>query len=531
MKSTGIYLATLMVAAFFLAQPRRAHCADGASPAPEQATATDSLKDNLLSGMRPITPQEFLVNGQVRNLSLQDIAFSTLKNNHDIRVAKHAPDQARAGVMEAKAAYDPEAFVDWQHSRDNNPATRAYNRNYHNDYRKDTERAGVKQHLPSGGDLSAYREWTQGSERYSGYSPNRGSGGAYVVELSQPILRGFGDKETRTVLQITRLQVEQSVEELRQTMIQSLGDAIDAYWTVALRKEEVRIQEETLGMAEELLDREQERQSKGISTPLDVDRAREAVATRKAILYQIREQERITQERLKLLMNSPEAPIGGDDIIVVTESLETPLVRADIDKSIDAALDKRPEMRNADLVIRTGEARRNYAKHNLLPSLSIGGSLRSNDRRTATPDSTSNNEYIGNDWSVGASFSMPLGNMESRARLQRAESELSQGIDQKKGTRSAIITEVKTAVQNLELLVNEIPVSRQSVEAAQRVVSGEWARFEVNQVGNRDLLQAQDLLATAQRSHVQALVRYNIALAQLLAAEGTLLEYLGYSIK
>lgn len=531
MKNHKTFLATLMAAAFFLAHPHRLFGAEWPIPIPVQEQPSASMKDRMLSGMKPITPQDFKVTGAIRNLSLQDIVYSTLKNNHDIRVAAHKPDQARTGIMEAKAAYDPEAFADWQHNRDNNPASRPYSQNYDTIYRRDTERAGVRQHLPTGADVSVYREWTQGSEKYTGSPPNRGSGGAYVVELSQPLLRGFGDKETRTVLQITRLQIEQSEEELRQTIIQSLSDAIEAYWSVAHQKEEIRIQEETLSMAEDLLNRERERQAKGISTPLDVHRAQEAVASRKNMLYQMREQERVAQERLKLLMNSPEAPIGADDTIVVTEGLETPLLQADLNKSIETAIENRPEMRNADLAIRTGEARRSYAKHNLLPKLNVGGSIRRNDRRTSTPVSSSNNDYLGNDWTLGVSLSMPIGNMESRARLRRADSELSQSIDEKRGVKSVIITEVKTAVQNLELLVGEIPVSRQAVEAARKVVAGEWARFEVNQVGNRDLLQAQDLLATAQRSHIQALVRYNVSLARLFATEGTLLDRLGCKIK
>jgi outer membrane protein TolC len=245
----------------------------------------------------------------------------------------------------------------------------------------------------------------------------------------------------------------------------------------------------------------------------------------------MREQERAALERLKLFMNSPTAPVGRDDVIVAAESLETPLLQADLEQSIKIALAKRPEMRNADLAVRTGEARRSFARHNLLPELSVGGSIRRNDGHTSTPVSTSNNDYLGNDWTLGVSFSMPIGNMESRARLRRSESELAQSIDEKLGTKSAVITEVKIAVRTLELLVSEIPVSHQAVEAARKVVAGEWARFEVNQVGNRDLLQAQDLLATAQRSHAQSLARYNIALARLFAAEGTLLEKLGCEFK
>jgi hypothetical protein len=245
----------------------------------------------------------------------------------------------------------------------------------------------------------------------------------------------------------------------------------------------------------------------------------------------MREQERIVQERLKLLMNSREAPIDADDTIVATESLETPLFRADLDNSIRTALENRPEMQNADLAIRTGEARRSHARHNLLPSLNVGGSIRRNDSRTSTPVASSDNDYLGNDWTLGVSLSMPIGNMESRAQLRRADSELAQSVDEKRGVKSAVITEVRTAVRNLELLASEIPVSGQAVEAARKVADGELARFEINQMGNRDLLQAQDLLATAQRSRIQAWSRYNIALVKLFAAEGILLERLGCKFK
>lgn len=489
-----------------------------------------SVKDKMLSAFRPITPDEFRGKNEEKPLSLQDVVQTVLRNNHDIRVAFHRPDQARAGIMEAKAAYDPEAFAEWQHTRNENPASYELGRRIDSEYKNDTERAGVRQHVPSGGTVSVYREWNRGTERNSGYDKQRGHGGGWVVELAQPLLNGFGDKENRTVIQISRLQLDISEEEVRLAVLKSMADSIEAYWSAALADREVEIATETLNMAENLLSRERERQKKGVSTPLDVHRASEAVATRTNNLMNAREQRLNAQERLKLLLNAPSAPIGTDVRIVVTEDVETPLVKADVNKSIDTALANRPEMRNADLAIRTGEARRGYAKHNLLPQLSVGGSVRRNDNHSSTPTSTSSTDTTGLDWSLGVSFSVPIGNMKPRAVLRRAESELSQSIDEKQNTRSYIITEVKMAAQTLDLLVGQIPVSAEAVEAAKKVVDGEWARLELNQVGNRDLLQAQDLLAVAERSRIQTLIRYNVAMARLLAAEGTLLDHMGIKV-
>lgn len=488
------------------------------------------VKDQLLSAFRPIKPEEFDMGGQEVTLTLQDAVTSVLRCNQSIRVAAHKPDQARAGIMEAKAAYDPEAFAEWEYSRDNDPYWDSSGNRRKNSAFNNSERAGVRQRLPTGGAISGYREWENGTERLYGNDRRRASGGAYVIELTQPLLNGFGDKEVRTVIEISRLQYDMSEEEFRLAVIQNMADAIEAYWSVALAREEVRIAGETLAMAQRLLERENLRQGQDLSTQLDVHRAREAVSTRTTNLLNARDQEQIAQERLKLMLNSGTVPIGTDVKILIDETVETPLVKADLDKSINSALEYRPEIRNAALAIRAGEAREKYARHNLLPRLNIGGSVRRNDRSSNNSVPGSSNDTAGTDWAVGASFSMPIGNMAARAQLRRASSELSQSIDEKTNIRNTIIAEVKTAVKSMELLVQEIPQAERAAEAAVKVVDGEWARFELNQVGNRDLLQAQDLLAVSERNRIQTKIRYNIAIARLLASEGTLLDQMGIQL-
>jgi outer membrane protein TolC len=232
-------------------------------------------------------------------------------------------------------------------------------------------------------------------------------------------------------------------------------------------------------------------------------------------------------ERLKLLLNNPAYPVGGRTFIKASENLETPIAAADLERSLAAAQVWRPERRQADLAVRGGEIRQKYAGHNLWPRLDLVGRLKENDRRSDASIPGYEYDSLGRDWSVGLMLTVPLGNMKARAELARAESELAQSLEEKRNAEDVIAAEVKTAVKTLELIGLEIPVSQRAAEAAKRIVDGEWARFEMNQVGNRDLLQAQDLLALSERSRIQALARYNIALVRLLAAEGTLLEHLG----
>ena len=465
-------------------------------------------------------------------MSLLDVTASVLRNNREIRIAAYKPEQARAAIMQAKAVYDPEAFADWTHSRTESPQQISIggipSRN--REFRNEVARAGVRQHMPSGGTVSVYREWNSGMERNPGVSRTPGHGGAYVAEITQPILNGFGDMENRTVIAISRLQVDMSEEEFRQRVMETMAQAMEAYWTVVLAREEIRINQESLSMAENLLEREIGRKDEGIATRLDVDRAREAVASRAYNLVLSREQYAIAQENLKYLLNDKSAPIGMDVYVEPVEQLDTPLFRPNLDKAIDTALENRPEMRNAELAIRTGEARRRYARHTLLPEVNLTGSIRHNDKNSSTPTTGSSSTYTGTDWSMGIGLSMPIGNMKARANVAIAESEVAQSSEDKRNTRDLIITEVRSVVKSMELVTREIPLNRRALEAAVKVLEGEWTKLELNQTGNRDLLQAQDLTSVAERNYVQSLTRYNIHLVKLLAAQGTLLERMGIQV-
>lgn len=492
----------------------------------------DTVKERLAAGLNPAEAAGS-DGGEAGELvlTLQDVVVSVLRNNRDIRVAAHGPVQARAGILEAQSDYDPELFGEWEHSRNSNPyhkGGRSSNTRHYND----TERVGLRQTSPTGATVSAYREWTSGAEWDPGQAKSRGHGGAYVLEMTQPLLNGFGNRETRANIAISRVQYDRSEEELRRVMINTTADALEAYWNLALAREDIRIYQETLGMAESLLAREITRQREGISTELDVERAREAVATRTVNLINARDQEHMYQERMKLLLNKGGMPVGSRTRLRAAEALDTPppQVRLDLERSLEAALANRPEMRQADLAIQAGEVREKYARHSLLPRLDLVGRVRDNDRSSDRTVPGYDVDTLGHDWAVGMMFSIPLGNMKARAGLQRAESELKQALDEMKSARDIIVAETKIAVKSLELIAQEIPQSQRAVAAALKVVEGEWARFELNQVGNRDLLQAQDLLAVSERNRIQNLVRYNNAMVGLLAAEGTLLDHLGIAL-
>lgn len=168
-----------------------------------------TVQDRMLAGLQTADSGGSQPGDEEIYLSLQDVVVSVLRNNRDIRVASHSPVQARAGVLEAQSAYDPEAFGEWQYEKNNNPSkTKGRDSQYYNN----TERVGLRQRTPTGAVISGAREWTHGVEKPQSFSNQHGQGGTYVLEITQPILNGFWNKEVKSAIAVSRVQVGLSEE-------------------------------------------------------------------------------------------------------------------------------------------------------------------------------------------------------------------------------------------------------------------------------------------------------------------------------
>ena len=84
--------------------------------------------------------------------------------------------------------------------------------------------------------------------------------------------------------------------------------------------------------------------------------------------------------------------------------------------------------------------------------------------------------------------------------------------------------DVKQVILSLYYAKSEMESARLAKEAAERVVAGEFTRFDIGKTTNEELLRAQDLLAASSRSLNRAIVDYNIAVAELARAQGILPE-------
>jgi outer membrane protein TolC len=114
--------------------------------------------------------------------------------------------------------------------------------------------------------------------------------------------------------------------------------------------------------------------------------------------------------------------------------------------------------------------------------------------------------------------------MVGRANYAYAKLGLEQGQASLKNEEQQISLDVSNAVLNLETTAKAVDAYRVARELAEKQLEAEMKKLNVGMSTNYFVLQYQNDLATARSLELQALVNYNIALAQIAQVTGTTLE-------
>ena len=146
------------------------------------------------------------------------------------------------------------------------------------------------------------------------------------------------------------------------------------------------------------------------------------------------------------------------------------------------------------------------------PSFFSGGSFRAfqNLFRTDSPS-----------FSIGFTFSFPIGNRTAKANLAGANITQEQNDAQMRSQEQTIIAEVRNAVQAVETSRQRVLSARSAVENAQIQLDGERKLYEAGRSTQFLLFQRENTLANARNSLIRAETDYNKALADLQRATST----------
>jgi outer membrane protein len=491
----------------------------------------------------PVTGEPLGTNEEIVRMTLQETVHRAVANNLDIRVAGYGPAIESSRVVEDLARFDPTFFTNINGQYQNQETAGSIINNFdailhhkpggtiistetkQEQYQLQT---GIKQDLPSGGQAKLQFQTQRSDIDPRSFVRNPYVQDDLVFQITQPLLRDFGTEVNRARIDIARNTQQISVLDLRKQAEETVAKIEETYWKLFEAEQDVVIQEQLLEQTGQTGDVLNSRLGNDVSR-VQISQASAAAETRRASLARAHSLVRDLSDQLKALMNDPDYTVSGSTLVLAADVPTEEQIQFDPQEQIDQALENRFELGQDHYKIGNASITVNAARNNLLPQLNLVGSFGAEGLRedfdTALFEMSQFNHL---NYAVGFEFEVPIGNRAARSIWRRSLLQRQQAIDAFRAQQTQITAEVTQAMREVHTTWNEIIGFRKA-----RFANADALRGLTQREGTEPLtytfvqlkLDTQERLAEAKRQEAQALARYNIAVAALERAKGTLLRY------
>ncbi len=319
------------------------------------------------------------------------------------------------------------------------------------------------------------------------------------------------------------------------------ADAERGYWALVAALALVDVQQRALDLALELERNNRARVDVGQSPPLDLVAARAEVAQRQENLIIARTTALQVEDTLRTLIIDPNR---ADYWLIRLEPADrVPVVAPppDVDAAVRRALGERTDLERARTEIQITDTTVALSKSQTLPDLRLQANYLGDGaggtrlvREGGFPGTvvgsvdTSFGSVLGQvfsgdypTWTLGVTFSYPLGNSTAEANLARARLERDQAAARLRSSEVGAVREVRQAALRLEQNRQRIETTKLGRELAEQRLDAEQRRFEVGMSTSFLVIQAQRDLAIASNGELQALLDYQLAVIAFETSQQT----------
>ncbi len=503
----------------------------------------------------PILLSNFIV-GDKLELSLKSYLELVLNNNTDLQVQRLTLEIPRNAITRAFSIFDPQLSARLSSTRSTTPTTDAL------------AGADVLSNLNQPLNIN----WTQftpwGTNYNLGYSASKSStnnsfaslnpayGSNLNLNFTQNLWRGRDPNVIRTPILIARTRLRANEFQFQDQLLTLLNTAENAYWDVIGARENLKVQEQALALADTSLKRAQRELELGALPALEIYQPQAVYARAEILVTQARYRLAQTEDALRRQIGVDLDPEIRKLAIVLTENVLPPTDNKPFDKEalVADAIRVRPDVETQRQFLNVDDLNLRLASDNLRPNFQLFGNYSAQGRggpliRRSTifnPDGTTAPVTsvipggFGDAFSQNFGFGFPVygGGLQlnfpikdRNASANYADAVVSKRLDQLR---------LRVAEQNVRLdvlnAVNQVENSRASVDLAkiaadlaQKRVEADQKRYELGTITLFFLLDSQNALTQAQSDLVNQSVQYRRNLLNLYRRAGTLLTERGIS--
>jgi outer membrane protein len=458
-------------------------------------------------------------------LTLDEAVQRAIEHNPELAIVRLGTEVEAAHVAESRGAYAPVFSSTLGRSSNVLPPSNLLLGDRGVDVKDWFSSTGVRQRLPWGAgtwSMSWDTSRTTTNNPFTSFDPTLQSG--LQIAFSQPLLKDRRIDATRQQYIIAKRNQASSELRFRESVVQTVAEVKQAYWTLKAAVANVAVQQRSLELAQELARQNKVRVDAGQIPPLDLVQAEAEVAQRRENLIHARTTADDAEDHLRRLIIDP---ADASFWKVSLDPVEEPTARGplpDVEAAVANALDARYDIARAGQELENARTTVDFLSNQKLPDVRLETSYRGNGlggtqflRAGGFPGvltGTRDRSYaaaLGQafspdypTWSVGVTVSYPLGRSYEEANWTRAEIERRQAAQRIASLRLQAAETVRQAGRQIRSAAERMDAARAGATLAQERFEAERRRFEVGlsttflvTQAQRDLLQAQvNLLQT-----------------------------------
>jgi outer membrane protein TolC len=481
-----------------------------------------------------------------QKLSLDDCIVGALKNNLGLAVEVFNPQLADISIIQAKEKFVPNLYFGLNRQETNQPSfswieagdqVQQQFRDYYGQ---------LSQEIPFGGNfqLTLYSYETETTARFQTINPRFGS--QLRFDFTQPLLKDFGLQVSQREIIIAKNNTAISEIQLNQTLLDTIYNVEEAYWNYVGSIEYYKVMEQSLKLAQDLLDKNTREVEVGMLAPIEVLSAKSEVARREADILQAESMIRGSEDRLKTILNLSAKEDFDLTKIVPTDTPTFEERTVSLEEALSMGLQMRPDLQAIRTDMKNKDLDLSYAKNQLLPELNFLASYWSPGLSGTQVLFEDDNPLTGNivgtipgrasdalrdafrfkykNWTLGLTLSIPITSIVTRAQYAQARVSVEQAQVNLQNQEQQAFLEIRDAVREVQITYKQVQAYKLARELAQEKLDAEQKKLKVGLATNYEVLLHQRDLADAQSSELRAVIEYNLALAALDRALGTTLE-------
>ena len=270
----------------------------------------------------------------------------------------------------------------------------------------------------------------------------------------------------------------------------------------------IETQQAQVQTAQALYNQAADQVNAGVSPDIDALRTKVELQTRQQQLIQAKNDFAIQKLSIARVIGLP----PGQSFDLTDKSPYQPFEAITLEQELQRAYASRSDYRAAQSAVRAAELSRKAAAAGYLPSLVFDADY---GRGGAHP-STATTVY-----DIRGTLSIPIFTGGSvHGDVQQADARLEQARERLENLRAQVESDVRTALLNLQSSEEQVNVARNNIDLADQTLVQSRDRFSAGVTDSVEVVQSQQVVASAHEQYISSLYNYNFAKISLIRALG-----------